>query len=262
MRFLDRFDCQLVEIDLVNSQPGLFAAITPAHIKRFAPECAAAIPFFQAVKEKEDYKLFQRLCFDGTIYEYLQQEYNRAYGAKLLKLLTRDDAKNIFYVGAFSDYDFMDSQHEVVWEQKRDNALLYGASDERVSEVEDALHKVRSYQLLETLFPSLIHLFAQLKQLDWAALGAVKAHSTNCLLVQRIESGLIFTVFVKALLAAGIEYVVTLHDAVFLREVDAPRARKIIEQEMRGLGLKLKLKEKKDTATSQSEKLTKPLIAS
>ena len=244
MRFRDRPDDRLVEIDLVNSQPALFASITPALIKSFAPECAAAIPFFKAVKHKEDYQRYQRLCFDGGIYEYLQAEFNRAYGDKLRKLLTRDDAKNIFFVGAFSDYAFLDCQHEGTWEKKRDDAIRWGEPDEVLNRIEETLHAIRSYQLLKKLFPSLVELFAQLKQLDWTALGCKKEHATNCLLVQRIESGLIFNVLVKALLAAGIDYVVTLHDALFLREVDAEKARKIVKEELNKLGLKLKLKAK------------------
>ncbi|MBF9239418.1 hypothetical protein I2I05_18645 [Hymenobacter sp. BT683] len=244
MRFRDRLDDQLVEIDLVNSQPALFASITPALINRFAPECAAAIPLFKAVKHKEDYQRYQRLCFDGGFYEYLQTEFNRAYEGKLLKPLTRDDAKNIFYVAAFSNYCFLAHQHEATWEKKRDDAIQWGEPDEVLRQAEDTLHAVRSYQLLERLFPSLVELFAQLKQLDWTALGCEKKHAANCLLVQRIESGLIFNVLVKALLAAGIEYVVTLHDALFLREVDAVKARKIVKEELNKLSLKLKLKAK------------------
>ena len=216
MRFLDRPNDRLVEIDLVNSQPALFASITPALIKNFAPECAAPIPLFKAVKHKEDYQYYQRLCFDGGIYEYLQTEFNRAYGDKLLKPLTRDDAKNIFYVAAFSDYAFLDCQHEGMWEMKRDDAIRWGEMDKVLSHAQDTLHAVRSYQLLKRLFPSLVELFAHLKRLDWTALGCKKEHATNCLLVQRIESGLIFNVLVKALLAAGIDYVVTLHDCLVL----------------------------------------------
>jgi hypothetical protein len=184
------------------------------------------------------------LCFDGGFYEYLQTEFNRTYGDQLLKPLTRDDAKNIFYVGAFSDYGFLDCQQEATWEKKRDDAIQWSEPDEVLRQVEDTLHAVRSYQLLKQLFPSLVELFAQLKQLDWTSLGCKKEHATNCLLVQRIESGLIFNVLVKALRADGIEYVVTLHDALFLREVDAGRARKIVKEELNKLGLKLKLKAK------------------
>ena len=236
MRFRDRPDDRLVEIDLVNSQPALFASITPALIKRFAPECAGAIPLFKAVKHKEDYQRYQRLCFDGGFYEYLQTKFNRTYGDQLLKPLTRDDAKNIFYVGAFSNYGFLDCQHEATWEKKRDDAIRWEEPDKVLSQAEDTLHAVRSYHLLKQLFPSLVELFAQLKQLDWTALGCKKGHATNCLLVQRIESGLIFNVLVKALLAAGIEYVVTLHDALFLREVDAVKASKIVKEELNKLG--------------------------
>ena len=191
-----------------------------------------------------DYQRYQRLCFDGGIYEYLQTEFNRAYGDKLLKPLTQDDAKNIFYVAAFSDYAFLDCQHEGTWEMKRDDAIRWGETDRVLSHAEDTLHAIWSYQLLKRLFPSLVELFTQLKQLDWTALGCKKEHATNCLLVQRIESGLIFNVLVKALLTAGIDYVVTLHDALFLREVDAEKARKIVKEELNKLGLKLKLKAK------------------
>lgn len=71
-----------------------------------------------------------------------------------------------------------------------------------------------------------------------------KKHAANCLLAQRIESGLIFDVLVKTLRDSGIEYVITLHGALFLREVDAVKCRKIVKEELRKIELKLKIKAK------------------
>ncbi|MBH8556724.1 hypothetical protein [Hymenobacter negativus] len=239
-RFRDDLDSPIVELDIVNSQPAIFASLSANLIMRFAPECDEAIPYFEAVANCEDYQFFQQLCFDGTIYETISDRFNRMYGEKLMMPLSRKDAKTVFYTAAYSDYEYLDSLniHEV--QHKLNSSLAYGVETD-IEKYQKQLHSVRSFEVFKSLFPSVHRLFTQLKTLNWPHLCA-KQYANNCLLAQRVESSLIFTVLVKALVNAGIEKVVTIHDAIFLREQDEAQAREIIQTELSNLNLKLKLK--------------------
>jgi len=74
--------------------------------------------------------------------------------------------------------------------------------------------------------------------------GNPKRYANNCLLAQRVESGLVFTVLVEALRLAGIERMVTIHDAILMRAQDEKGTRRIIQCEFERLTLKLRLKTK------------------
>ncbi|MBC6605368.1 hypothetical protein H8B13_00910 [Hymenobacter sp. BT188] len=243
LRFPDD-DSPLVEIDLVNSQPAILASITPALIKRFAPECKAAIPLFKAVQGDENYQRYQQLCFDKTIYETLQKSFNETYGEHLRKPLTRDDAKDVFYAGSFSDYEYLETETLAHLSGELHEVLQFDQDEQAIQKCEERLHGLRCYLIFKKEFPAVHSLFRQLKALDWSAINRGEPHSNNCLLAQRIESNLIYTVLVKSVLEAGISQVVTIHDALLVRRQDEKRARALVEQELRKLNLKLKLKQK------------------
>ncbi|UOG77660.1 hypothetical protein MTX78_24950 (plasmid) [Hymenobacter tibetensis] len=241
-----RFDfdmvTSLVEIDLVNSQPAIFASITPALIKRFAPECKGAIPLFKAVEKDANWQLFQQLCFDTTIYETLQDAYNKAYQHKMLKKLTRDEAKLIFYLAAFGDYDYLETENVGHLEGLINEGILFGENDEVIDKLKKRIFAAQAYIMFKKLFPTVHQLFYELKALKWDFNPGI-SYSNNCLLAQRIESGLVYTTLVKATHEAGIE-VVTIHDSLLVRQEDEVRVRTIVQRELAKLKLKLRLKKK------------------
>ena len=244
LRFADDLDAPLVEIDIVSSQPAILASITPALIERFAPECERAAPIFEALQHAFGFRKYQDICFYEDIYAYLARKWNEQY-PKLPK--TREDAKQIFLVAAYSDYSFLDGlnrknlESKVRWREVRNP---FSSNDK---EVEDKAYKnlvsLLSYELFKTEFKALHEAFAALKQLDWSAFNPSRKgpYTNNCLLAQRIESGIVYGSWVPTLLGAGIKKLYTIHDAVVVREADEAHAREIIQGEIQKLGLKLKL---------------------
>ena len=257
LRFRDALKMPLVELDFVASQPTLLANITPVLIKRYAPECTQALPLFAKYEPEQDYKDYQQLCFDGLIYEHLCDKFNARYTTSI----TRDDAKNICYIAFFSNYEYRDNaKPQGVTEDRLHRALLTG-SDTQVAEIRETLFKKRSYELFKELFPSVHALFFAIKKLDWSSFNPGDMHSNNCLLAQRVESGLIYTRFVKALVAGGITRFTTTHDAINVQAPDEEKARRIIEQEVRKTGLKLNLKTKPPDALAPEPVEPTPIAA-
>jgi hypothetical protein len=241
MRFSDDLNSELVEIDIVNSQPAILASINAELIKRFVPECGAAIPLFEAMEGEAEWAEFQAQCFNGSFYETLADKYNQLYADRIVTPITRSEAKEAFYVAAFSDYEYMEALNLKAQEDILIDLVRTGLDSDRQKE---KVNSIRSYTAFKTLFPTVHQLFRDIKNLDWSKINPSKKHSNNCLLAQRIESGIIYTVFTKSLIEAGIEKIVTIHDAFFLRKQDEARARKIIQQEMKSLNLNLRLKNK------------------
>lgn len=250
LRFQDHPDSHLVEIDIVNSQPAILASLNSRIIKRFAPECAEAIPFFRAAESEPNYKEFQQHCFGKTIYEELCDCFNRTYSQHLVKPIERNDAKKIFFVASFGNYEFYETQDMWVLQQAVNDAIQYDLSEKELDDALNALLSFRSYQVFKTRFPAVWQLFYAIKKLEWNFSpsfnkdGSPKRYANNCLLAQRVESGLIFTVLIEALRRAGIERMVTIHDAILVRAQDEKKARKIIQNEFERLKLKLRLKTK------------------
>jgi hypothetical protein len=230
-----------VEIDFVNSQPAILAAITPELIHKFTPECAAAAPLFEAMKRDAKWVDFQTACFSGRVYEALAAKYNELYALDIPYPITREEAKDVFYLAAFCNYQYMerfDLQAETA--AYINNAILGTATEEQAEHVE----KLRKYHCFKSRFSSAHKLFSQIKQLDWKGINPGKQYANNCFLAQRCESGLVMTVCVKALVEAGIEKVFTRHDAFVVREQDEPLARIVIQAELDKLNLPLLLKKK------------------
>lgn len=230
-----------VEIDFVNSQPAILAAITAELIYKFAPECAAAAPLFEAMKGDAKWIEFQTACFSGQAYEALAAKYNELYALDILCPITRDEAKDVFYLAAFCNYQYMerfDLQAETA--AYINNTIMGTATAEQAEHVE----KLRKYHCFKACFSSAHTLFGQIKQLDWKSINPGKQYANNCFLAQRCESGLVMTVCVKALVEAGIEKVYTRHDALVVREQDEPLARTVIQAELDKLNIPLLLKKK------------------
>ncbi|GAB2781177.1 hypothetical protein HNQ93_001259 [Hymenobacter luteus] len=245
-RFRGDEDSPLVEIDLVNSQPAILASITPKLIMKFAPECTEAAPLYAKVANDTNYQHYQELCATGDIYEQLRDRFNETYGSKLLTSLTRNDAKGVYYRGAYSDYEVMERYDLAEAEMEVLTLILQGAPQAEIDKKEGYLFTLRSYLLFKDMFPSVHELFRKIKLFDWKGINPGNKHSNNCLLAQRIESGIIYTRVVKALIDAGIERtkIITLHDALMVREQDEKKARTIFAKELKKLHLNIKLKNK------------------
>ncbi len=275
MRFEDCLDQPLVEIDLVSSQPWFLSIVSPSLIKKFAPECADAIPFFKQVEHMDDVVLFKQKCGSAEpgqgIYDFLAQIWNTKYNDSF----TRDQAKAICYRAFFSDYAKKESssieqraqvvdyyQQRLASAQRKHsaNAALGTKEEQKVAvaalkRAESRLKKAGSklftqkcYELFKEEFPGMHQLFTNIKELKWdfprgQKLGVkVKYYANNALLAQRIEAQIVFGVVVKALLEAGVSYCFTIHDAFVVRQRDEVRARKVIKQAFASIGLKPNLK--------------------
>lgn len=275
MRFEDCLDEPLVEIDLVSSQPWFLSIVTPQLIKRFAPECQDAIPFFKEVEGYADVVAFREKCGNAApergIYDHLAILWNKNYGENF----TRDQAKAICYRAFFSDYAAKEQttvaqrQKAVIFYQtrlvsaqrKHGIQVVLGTKEEqavavaalkkaelRFKKAESKLFTQKCYELFREEFPGMHKLFTNIKRLKWDFPRGqqpgeqVKYYANNALLAQRIESNVVFGVVVRALLEAGVSYCFTIHDAFVVRQRDEARARKIIKKAFASVGLKPNLK--------------------
>lgn len=243
MRFRSDLQCPLVEVDFVASQPSLLASITPKLIKKFAPECALAIPYFRAIEGDENWEFYKTTCLNNReghgIYELLAQAFEREYNVPL----TRNDGKAIYYRASFSNYRALNYLNTKAVENELDWQMVNGDAKARHKAASN-LFTLRSYHVFKTVFPRVHRLFNDLKRLAWTIDGQGELHSNNCLLAQRIESGLVYNTLAKSLQEAGITKIVTVHDAFFIRDQDEPKARRIIQKELKRLHLGLRIKTK------------------
>lgn len=241
MRFRNDLCTPLVEVDFVASQPSLLASITPKLIRKYAPECSAAISLFQAMKGDENWELYKSICLDTReghgIYEFLAQAYEKEFTVPM----TRDDGKNIYYRACFSKYRALDRLSLEGAETELDWQMVNGYETARKKAASN-LFTLRSYHVFKSVFPRVHRLFRDLKGLKWSINGQGAPHANNCLLAQRIESGLVYTTLIKALLDEGINQVVTIHDAVFVSQHDEAKTRKTIMRQLERLKLSLQLK--------------------
>lgn len=260
LRFRDYPDQDMVELDLVASQPSFLANITPKLIQQYAPECADAIPYFQKYSQKPGYQEYQRLCQEGAIYEHLRDKFNERYGSSLVSPVTRDDAKDIYYNAAFSNYKFrekMDNDDSLAKTEQRLAKHLVAFNLDGAAKASATLFKKRSFNLFKELFSPIHQLFADLKELNWdfnpsKDKGKTKKYTNNCLLAQRIESGIIFSHLVKSLVNAGIERFTTTHDSLNVMKCDEKLARRVVKAALKQARLKMNLKAK-DQPTGSTE---------
>jgi len=244
LRFANDQLSALVEIDFATSQPSILASLTPDLIRQFAPDCAEAIPLLEALQNEPSFQKFQHYCLEEDIYAYLASRWNATYPEEPL---TRTQAKNIFFRAAYSNYQYLGRLDVIKLNAKARSFAASGslsaAMQEAASRNAKSLRAVRSYHLFKSEFVAVHDFFAALKQLEWSSFNPSKrgCHTNNCLLAQRIESGLIYECLVKAVMEAGISQVVTIHDSLLVREADEPRVRAIIECELASLGVRLRL---------------------
>jgi hypothetical protein len=95
LRFRNDLTSEIVELDFVASQPSILANTDAKLIKKYAPECSDVISLFAKYEQETDYKAYQQRCFDGTIYEYLRDEFNATYAEKLATPLNRRRQKHL-----------------------------------------------------------------------------------------------------------------------------------------------------------------------
>ena len=274
IRFAGNLESKLVEIDIVASQPWFLSIITPALIKKFAPECSDAIPFFRKYDKHPDLIKFRKLCpikdSDNTdaigIYKYFANAYNNMFGENF----TRNDAKHICFRAFYSNY----AKHEKLTLDKcqaklvvAQNALLDAQShykdmarfgdqnqckeakngllvaQKRVKFATSLVFTHKCIKMFKSEFGGVYELLTAIKGLKWdfergSKTAYTKYYANPALLAQRIESNIVYTIVVPALVAAGITKVVTIHDSFCVLEREASDARKVI---IRALNL-LKIK--------------------
>jgi len=258
---------------LVASQPWFLSVISPQLIRKFVPECGAAIPLFRQAARSADSVRFREKCADPCpdtgIYGYLRDAYNHRYGENF----TRQEAKAICYTAFFSDYTRKEKTSVAkctrsvhLWEHRLTRALAchgklpgpgahgstlsYSPTEAatRLKQARAKLFTQKSYELFRDLFPDLHSLFAALKQLPWDFERGqrqgkkTKHYANNALLAQRLESAIVYGVVIKALAAANITDVLTIHDAFVVRKQDEVKARKVIRKAFGSLRLKPNLK--------------------
>ena len=243
IRFAHEMDAPLVEIDFVASQPSLLACITPKLIAKLAPECRAAAPLFKAIEQDLEWESYRALCLTTMagegIYDKLAQYYTAMWGVPM----TRDDGKGIYYRACFSNYAWFAKHSLAQIEATHKYMMKHGNERARVRTAAKVFTK-RCILMFERHFKRVYDLFWELKHLGWDVEGQTAPHANNCLLAQRIESALMYTVLVKAVRAAGVLDVVTIHDALFIKANDEPKVRRVVQQELDKLKLNLKLKTK------------------
>lgn len=241
MRFRNDMGSPLVEVDFVASQPSLLASITPKLIRRYAPECALAIPYFRAIEGHKNWELYKSTCLDARaghgIYEHLAHAFEKKFAVPL----SRDEGKTVYYRACFSNYRGI--SHLNMGDAEAEVGRYLAAGDEKNHQrASSQLFTQRSYHVFKEEFPRVHQLFRDLKSLNWGISGQGAPHANNCLLAQRIESGLVYTTLIKALVDAGITQVVTIHDAVLIRKQDEERTRRVIQRELNRLKLNLRIK--------------------
>jgi hypothetical protein len=255
VRYADDLEAPLEEIDLVNSQPAIFAVMTPALIRQLVPECAAAAPLFAAAQAAPDFVAYRTLCTNGTIYEHLVANWNKRWPAASI---ARDQAKEAYFQAAYGDYAYLSRLGVdglvATLQGISVQELATRAGRRRQAHLEDQLFSARAYALFQAEFPALMALNAAIKGLDWQTPGAdgqpalnpskKGAYTNNCLLAQRFESTLVYGHLVKTLVTNGISDVWTRHDALVVKAADAEQARGLVLAALAALGLDLRLKAK------------------
>jgi hypothetical protein len=201
-------------VDIVNSQPVFMSIATPATIKQFTPELKEAEPIVSKYQNHPDVVAFKQQCADGTIYESIM-----AYFLTKNILLTRDQAKPIAYTGFFGNY------------------LPYELGKLKSE------HKKLAYQFLKVEYNGMYKMFKAMKMGQWAENNGKKkkTYANNCMLAQRLESQIFYTVIVPAVWDAGYRDFSTIHDSIIAPEKDCAGIKAVMMAEFKKLNIKLKL---------------------
>lgn len=230
LRFISCPSVPVRELDIVNSQPFFLSSVTAALIAQFVPDAMQAVPVFQRYESEPDFIKFKTLCQSGRIYEFLINEFELNYytlceGDAETK---RDFAKKLTYGVLFGDYD-----------QKDANA-------QRECKTVLATVKRDFYAVYKDAFPSVYATFKAVKGFGWDCTvngkGERKNYANNCLLAQRLESGVMYGHIVAACINNGFTELVTVHDCLLVREDEAESIKSIAEHTFQLLGLNPKFK--------------------
>jgi hypothetical protein len=220
----------LTEIDIVNSQPFFLSAVTSALIKQFVPDAYEAIPVFQRYENEGNSLLFKNLCADGEIYEYLLKEYEIEYGVMNNgnNKQRRDYTKRLVYSVFFGDYNLK----EAVAIEKIKGKL--------------SKDKHQFYLVFKKSFPIVHKLFSELKSMQWDCTinkrGERKQYANNCLLAQRLESGVMYSHIVQACIDNGFTDIVSVHDCLIVRKSEYDTIKSLSLHEFQTLNLNPKFK--------------------
>jgi len=219
-----------IEIDIVNSQPFFLSAVTSELIAKYVPVASEAIPIFCKYENDNNFIKFKNYCRDGRIYEYLQAAYELDYGSvcKGTKEEQRDFTKTLTYSALFGDYEL------------KDNTVLAG-----IKEI-DAIKKQQFYLVFKEQFKAVYNLFKEVKALQWSFTvnnkGERKQYANNCLLAQRLESGVMYNQIISACVGSGYEEITTVHDCLLVREDEYSEIKEIAEKAFNEINLSPKFK--------------------
>ncbi|MBF8962309.1 hypothetical protein I0P70_03535 [Pontibacter sp. FD36] len=211
--FDNRIGEKLKCVDIVNSQPVFMSIATPAILQQFTPELVEAAPIVSKYQNHLDVLNFQKECADGTIYETII-EYFSAKGIQI----TRDQAKPVAYTGFFGNY------------------LPYELGKLKSE------HKKLAYQFLKEEYNGMYKMFREMKMGMWAEnVSSKKDYANNCMLAQRLESQIFYTVIVPAVWNAGYRDFSTIHDSIICCDSDCAGIKAVMMAEFQRLNISLKL---------------------
>lgn len=211
--FDNRIGEKLKCVDIVNSQPVFMSVATPAIIQQFTPELVESKAIVSKYQNHPDVLHFKKECADGSIYETIMA-YFSAKGIQI----TRDQAKPVAYTGFFGNY-------------------LPFELGKLKSE-----HKKLAYQFLRQEYNGMYKMFREMKMGKWAEnSNSKKDYANNCMLAQRLESQIFYTVIVPAVWAAGYRDFSTIHDSLIAPERDCAGIKAVMMAEFQRLNIRLKL---------------------
>ena len=198
-------------VDIVNSQPVFMSAATPELIEHFTPELEEAKEIAAKYQNNMDVKAFREICGDGTIYEQIQG-YFQSKGV----IITRDQAKPICYTAFFGNYHIFE-----------------------LGKLKDQ-YKKWAYEFLHYEYNGMYKFFKETKKHRWQESNK-KVYANNCMLAQRLESQIFYSVIVPAVWNAGYRDFSTIHDSIIAPLEDLNGIREVMIQEFEKLSIRLKL---------------------
>lgn len=213
------------EADIVNSQPFFLSSVTSSLIAQFVPDASVAIPIFEKYEQAPNFMKFRDLCRDGRIYEHLQAAYELDYGTICEgdSKAKRDFTKRLTYGVLFGNYELKDSNLDKILPT-------------RLAQIKNDF-----YRVYKTTFPIVYSLFKEIKgfHMDCTVnkAGERKQYANNCLIAQRLESGVFYAHIVQACIDNGYTELVTVHDCLIVRADEYDQIKAIALHEFQKLNL-------------------------
>ena len=209
--FDNRPDEKLGCVDIVNSQPVFMSVATPELIERFTPELEEAKEIAAKYQNHKDIKAFKEICGDGSIYEQIQ-----GYFLSKGVMITRDQAKPICYTAFFGNYHIFE-----------------------LGKLKDQ-YKKWAYEFLQDEYNGMYKFFKEMKKHRWQE-NNKKIYANNCMLAQRLESQIFYTVIVPAVWEAGYRDFSTIHDSIIAPLGDLNGIHEVMKKEFEKFNIRLKL---------------------